>query len=870
MNFHYEVQLRNKTGTTLEILQEDVVSVSWSYNSIGGCGECEIALAREFDNYGDIDIDYDVQIWRTWDPFARPGAVLPAALPLELGGQEISNAERRYSGFVREITPVFDLKEKVRLRCIGYARQLEYIIVPEQNYLNQDVGAIVRAIIDTYVTPGTQIKRTASLALVQDVGIVAANLRFDASAWEAIKILAEIGGNAEWGVRPDKEIYFVARSAAVKQTIVLGDRVKYYETPKNSDELINRVYLRGASGFSATLNNGAFQSGYQKERAVFAPFIVTAADATLWANAFFARFGSAQARARVVFDDPEAWIENTAGQTMPPLGRFRILGGAQTIYGSGLLPSALPMELATVLGQATDVSYRIDAIRYTPTANGLEVEVHLGEKGSALADLLRGIEFKLSDARMNSTMLDKLAPSAPASVAISSHLKTVAVQTTYNLPLANTDRDFAGVEIELWRTAIGGAGTLITKTRIGVSQDTAGSGTMIIRRAFALDAESYGAVIWARARSLDIANNPSDYVASASGTTLTALANEEVSGDTPTAPTGLALGSTGTYVSTGGGVLAFVNLTWTVPSDTKRSHFELSYRKNGSTELVLMDTPTDGSGRIDDLAPGVAYDFAVVAVSKFGVKSTSNILSNQTTPVDTTAPAAPATVTVASHLKTVTVEATITRPVEKDFAGVEIELWRTAITTGTLLKTTRISAPPDFTGSGTMLIRRAFNLDGESYGNVIFARVRSVDWSDNKSGNTDSASGTTLSRAATEDVADGALSTIGTFTSEASVVPGSTETDIASVTITTTGKTARIRGQFNYGINTQVNPVIKIKRGATELQSFNPGSASVLLSLEEFDTPAAGTYTYKITGITGSGTFFARLPIRMVVEEIKK
>ena len=211
MDFYYHVELRNKSGTLLDIFQDEIFAISWSYDALGGCAQAEIALRKEFDNFGDIDIDYDVRIYRVQSPVfkASPsvtsggtilgswtlgssglgggGAALPAQLPIELGGPEQGSAtELRWSGFVRSIVPVLDQRESVRLRCAGYVRQMEYIAVPNQTYASQDIGAAARSLIDTWVLPGTQLKRTAALGLCQNVGvnISSTGLRFDGSAFE--------------------------------------------------------------------------------------------------------------------------------------------------------------------------------------------------------------------------------------------------------------------------------------------------------------------------------------------------------------------------------------------------------------------------------------------------------------------------------------------------------------------------------------------------------------------------------------------------------------------------------------------------------------------------------------------------------------
>ena len=198
MAFEFEIILRNKQGIALEYLKKDTSAISWSYDAIGGCGSAEITLRRFFDAYGDIELEYQIQIFETVDMyrkgfslefgqdvfggtggFGTPFGEQGAELPMLLGGSDYL----RWSGLIREIMPVFDHPELVRLRCSGYSRQLEYVMVASKavpmgpiTYINADVGAIARSIIDTFVIPGTQIMRTPGANLCQDTGVTVSSV----------------------------------------------------------------------------------------------------------------------------------------------------------------------------------------------------------------------------------------------------------------------------------------------------------------------------------------------------------------------------------------------------------------------------------------------------------------------------------------------------------------------------------------------------------------------------------------------------------------------------------------------------------------------------------------------------------------------
>jgi len=390
----FTIELRDTAGALLEVMAKDVVDLTWSHVTQGGNEQATISLRREFDNYGDINLDYDVRIF--------------------VHNLDDQTIDLRWRGFVREIMPVFNERESVRLACAGYVRQLDYIAVPAVTYQSQDVAAIARSVMDTYVVPGSNIARTPALNLVLDQGVVvsATGLTFDTSAREVMDTLASIGGNVEWGVRSDftvpfsNEIYFQARSTTVNQVWILGDRVKVFESRMSTDSVIRRVFVRGAGTFTATVTSslGNPASGY-KERVMLLPFIADATDATLWATAFFARHEQAQRAARLIIAATDAEIE-----AFTPSGLLRIQGGAvRRLYGGSLTGFGAGGFGAggfggsggtySAIGGNTRVELRINRVSYKFAGAALEATVELGETRTTLEDVLKPIEFKLSQLR---------------------------------------------------------------------------------------------------------------------------------------------------------------------------------------------------------------------------------------------------------------------------------------------------------------------------------------------------------------------------------------------------------------------------------------------------------------------------------------
>lgn len=128
-----------------------------------------------------------------------------------------------------------------------------------------------------------------------------------------------------------------------------------------------------------------------------------------------------------------------------------------------------------------------------------------------------------------------------------------------------------------------------------------------------------------------------------------------------------------------GNIIMSARLTLSgIPGDLKRAYIQIAYRRPGVSEWKLEDQIADsditwaGTGSVtayvDDLLPGVLYEFAAIPVSYFGVQGTPET-AQLTISGDTWAPATP-TVSARAVLKGV--EVTISANAELDWAENEV------------------------------------------------------------------------------------------------------------------------------------------------------------------------------------------------------
>lgn len=116
---------------------------------------------------------------------------------------------------------------------------------------------------------------------------------------------------------------------------------------------------------------------------------------------------------------------------------------------------------------------------------------------------------------------------------------------------------------------------------------------------------------------------------------------------TPSAPT---FSSEATYLASDGG--AFARITLTAPAMPSGAiALDILFRRSGSSEYLIGNQLSAGGGAvtIDDLIPGVAYEFAARGISNFGVLSAVSSALSRTAPNKSAAPNAPTSISASKN-----------------------------------------------------------------------------------------------------------------------------------------------------------------------------------------------------------------------------
>lgn len=241
-----------------------IEKLSWSYHRIGGCGKFEAVLVGYIDVSNYISDGYEIII--------RVGTQA-GDLDVFYRGKIQTIADRR-SGDQR----------KTILRGMGLVSELldTHIV---QNYTDT-VANIVSDIIQNYVAIEGRV--TWNAAKIGAATYSATGLSFNHTALKAIKYLAELQGNIEWGVDEDGDFYFKPKSSAItNQNHIFDIRNNLFdiEDGETSRFDYNSLVVEGHTGFIYTYTNTSDSAsrGLKQKVILASPFTLNA-DIDRWAS----------------------------------------------------------------------------------------------------------------------------------------------------------------------------------------------------------------------------------------------------------------------------------------------------------------------------------------------------------------------------------------------------------------------------------------------------------------------------------------------------------------------------------------------------------------------------------------------------------
>lgn len=361
------VELRDRSFNLLDILDREIMGLSWAYSRIGGCGEFSFELPRRFCNEKHISGDFNVRIYKRTGP---------------------ETYALWYQGLVEDKVPsIKGDKETIAVRGHGYQAQLSRIYV-DQDYTSQEVSVIVKSILDNYITPNTNI--TYSASDIEATGFTPDSLKFNTDALRALQTCADIVGSREWGVDKDRKFFFKARSSTVGFRYPLGAKITDFDEDQSFKDIINRVIIQGGeiagSPYTKTYNDTASQLKYNIRTKVIQNSSITTDNVSQqYANSIFAEFNDVVRRVSFTLVGNEDRIETTI-----PIPLLVLLGGGVT-YGKQRYGTFLYSGL---------IERQINKILYSTDNNGnLKTKIDAGYLRPNIAEELAQLDYQLEQAR---------------------------------------------------------------------------------------------------------------------------------------------------------------------------------------------------------------------------------------------------------------------------------------------------------------------------------------------------------------------------------------------------------------------------------------------------------------------------------------
>ncbi|MBI4708252.1 MAG: hypothetical protein HY761_10080 [Candidatus Omnitrophica bacterium] len=226
----YNIELRDKNGLLQNYITPWCSEPNWEWNRIGGCGNCRLKIRKDYRNIR-FNARDDIQIR------IRSG----------------STSKLVYRGWVLAPTHSLKIPEEMSIQIKGYFDLLDYKIVHDagdtKTYSNMSISAIVEDIIDNFVVGNTPITK----GTIDVANFSVDTIDFDRDTVSgALRTLAELEGNVEYGVDENLVFFWRKESTTLKHKFFVGYDVASLERKIDWSKLVNKVYFEGGKVNGAT------------------------------------------------------------------------------------------------------------------------------------------------------------------------------------------------------------------------------------------------------------------------------------------------------------------------------------------------------------------------------------------------------------------------------------------------------------------------------------------------------------------------------------------------------------------------------------------------------------------------------------------
>lgn len=363
------VEIRDLSFNILEVLDREVMSLSWEYSRIGGCGRFSFDLPRNYCEERYISGDFNVRIY-IWNVINK-------------------EFDLWYQGLVESKSPnVVGDRETIQVSGHGYSAQLARIQI-DSDYSSTEAKEIVKDILDNDITANTDITYDAGDLVA--TSFTPDTLEFNTDAKSAIETVSDIVGTREWGVDKDRKFFFKERSSSVGFTYVLGcPEVSLFNVDYDFKAIVNRVIIQGGetggSTYTKTYNDTNSQEKYnRRDKVIQNSSIVSDTVSSQYADAIFSEFSDVSRRGRVELVNYDSRVESTV-----PIPLIQIRGKNVT-YDTRYYNTFLYSDF---------INYQVNRINYSiDDVGGMRVRCDIGQLRPSLAAMIGQLEHKIEQQR---------------------------------------------------------------------------------------------------------------------------------------------------------------------------------------------------------------------------------------------------------------------------------------------------------------------------------------------------------------------------------------------------------------------------------------------------------------------------------------
>lgn len=369
----FRIELRDRNFNILEVLDNQVDSLSFTYARLGGCGSFSFNLPRAYCDEKFISGGCNVRIY-IWDDVTQ-------------------FFDLWYQGYVQTKTPsIQGGQEMVNVAGQGYQGQLSNIQLNNITYVNQELSVIVADIVQNHIAPNTGI--VYNPALIQPTAFVGSTINFSTDCGSALQTLEEIAGNFEYGVDVNRNFYFIPQSTISAIFFSLGANVQNFSEQQDFTKIINQVVFQGGTPDGATVpytntfddTLSQLKYGIQSE-IIQSSSITDDQVAQQYANSIFEDFDEVVRSATCDYCGRKERLEAVLPIPLTVIIADSAILYGQQEYGTFLYSGLIPRQI-------NQVTYNIDSQK------GLSVNLQLGTLLPNNADFLNRLQYQVEQLRI--------------------------------------------------------------------------------------------------------------------------------------------------------------------------------------------------------------------------------------------------------------------------------------------------------------------------------------------------------------------------------------------------------------------------------------------------------------------------------------